>query len=415
MKLSIKICEVRYKKIDNREIYQFKLGQCGRYNDVDKDVVNDKIRLHHITFSNFTISSITVLHIAAYYGATYLVRVLLDCGANVNAKDGNGNAAMHFALAAIVRKKNFFRKTEQPQSDVSSQFEVLKLLTLAGANTDISIHCANFSGYNNMHYDYRPIYLAVVCGELDLVSTFIEYGTDMHFIDAFGHSLLNYAVEQKNHALVKLLLDNGANVNQRYNKKKVLECAIEHEMWYISFLLLMKKYYHDTAQTLPLLYRTMDLCIEEVLSEDLMMENLDNFTSTVVENDYLLEEELLKWESYLQSTYVPSHLKKELNNLCGPGVLEGIVKEGLDVAKKSLEDVVKSGINRFTDIMGKIEQCSIHLERPQSLDSILQTQCSLQQDEYTRNGLQTQYLPKQNENTKKSQSTWQLAAFFPWP
>ena len=70
-----------------KETYQFKLGQYGKYNDIYKDIVDGEIRPHHITFSNFTTSSITALHIAAYYGAIDLVKKLLEKKVDPNVED----------------------------------------------------------------------------------------------------------------------------------------------------------------------------------------------------------------------------------------------------------------------------------------------------------------------------------------
>jgi len=113
----------------------------------------------------------------------YLVRLLLDHGADVNARDYPClNSPLHFVCTA----------------------EIARLLLDAGAD----INARNKS-------DDAPIHTAAHAARTDVVQFFVNNGVDPDCRGYIGTTALHYASEKGSVETVQLLLDHGADPNAR--------------------------------------------------------------------------------------------------------------------------------------------------------------------------------------------------------
>ena len=120
---------------------------------------------------------------AAQAGKTRFVELLLNFGADLNSKSGNGKTALHFASA-------------------EGRIDTVKLLLHHG----IDINAKTQTGNNCLHY-------AVVNNRIAITKILISNSVEINTKGADGQTALHHASYEGNIEIMKLLLENGAKVN----------------------------------------------------------------------------------------------------------------------------------------------------------------------------------------------------------
>ena len=139
-----------------------------------------------VLFSGATVPASPVAD-AAMRGDIEAVRALLKDGADVNAAQGDGMTALHWAAEA---------------DDV----EMVGMLLYAGANLQGVTRLA----------DYTPLHLASKAGNERIVAQLLEAGADPSAHTTTGEvTPLHFAAASGSAASVEVLLDHGAGVNVR--------------------------------------------------------------------------------------------------------------------------------------------------------------------------------------------------------
>ncbi|MBI2402184.1 MAG: ankyrin repeat domain-containing protein [Gemmatimonadetes bacterium] len=123
---------------------------------------------------------------AAQRGDLETVRTLLQQGADVNAAQGDGMTALHWAA------KN---------GDVA----MLRVLLYAGANREAATRLGG----------YTPLHLASQEGASDAVRMLLEAGSNATAVTSTGASAIHFAAAAGQPDAIKALLERGANVNAR--------------------------------------------------------------------------------------------------------------------------------------------------------------------------------------------------------
>jgi ankyrin repeat protein len=114
------------------------------------------------------------------------VKLFLDSGMTPNAKD-------YFEYTALAHAANL------------GHAEIVKMLLEAGADANAK----------TKYYGRTPIILAALNGHLDVVKILINSGADVNHIGTDGVNALIFAVDGDNLQIAGALLDAGADVNRR--------------------------------------------------------------------------------------------------------------------------------------------------------------------------------------------------------
>ncbi|KAK9974613.1 hypothetical protein ABG768_022693 [Culter alburnus] len=132
----------------------------------------------------------TALHLAVIVDRSECVRALLWSGASAEIQERGGNTPLHLAVREL-------------------RTECVRELTSCTRTPPEHLSITNYAGVSALH-------LAVHRGNCDIIKMLLEAGADANQRDlGSGRSPLHWAVEGQRSAVVELLLNAGALVNQR--------------------------------------------------------------------------------------------------------------------------------------------------------------------------------------------------------
>ncbi|MFC1636429.1 ankyrin repeat domain-containing protein, partial [Planctomycetota bacterium] len=178
---------------------------------------------------------VTALHRAATNGHKDAVELLLEKGADTEAKDSFSRTALYYASE-------------------NGHIEIVKLLTAHGAdvntkdlNGQTPLDIAFSRGYKDIaalllsNGAKSSIHIAAWIGDLATIKTFLEEGIDVNKKDARNMNALHYAAREGHKEMVELLLANGAEINAgaSYNRTAA-QLAMENNHSDIVELLISK-------------------------------------------------------------------------------------------------------------------------------------------------------------------------------
>jgi len=153
----------------------------------------------------------TPLH-CAFIGNNYnCLRLLIDAGADVNARDYEENSLLCYALSSkFTSESNVFNDMtiniiEKPVDSEMSQILNKTEVDLSFKETNLHIHEEQQKTEDVMKIDAEKVN--------KLISLLIEKGAQINFKNKNGQSPLHVAVMQGNSELIKMLIENGAKIN----------------------------------------------------------------------------------------------------------------------------------------------------------------------------------------------------------
>lgn len=161
----------------------------------------------------------TALVVAARRGNLEIVKILLNAGADINAKTKYGDtsltAATHFCHPYIAEylieqgadvnaKNDGFGSTPLMLASECNDLEIVKTLIKKGAKIDEK----NKSGGTSLM-------AASAKGHGEIVQSLIRLGADVNLTESRGNDALQYAVYRGHLSVVKALLENGAMPNRK--------------------------------------------------------------------------------------------------------------------------------------------------------------------------------------------------------
>lgn len=157
----------------------------------------------------------TPLHYAALYGSVESTRILLDAGADANARNKAQNTPLIYAAYNFEKTKLLVEKGADVNAANSNQVRPLFVAESVhgnGATVRYLIeHGADVTARNSGGTDY--LQHAAQMSEPDIVRLMLEKGLDPHRSNIAGANALSYAVAHDEDGSAKMLIDAGSDVN----------------------------------------------------------------------------------------------------------------------------------------------------------------------------------------------------------
>ena len=146
----------------------------------------------------------TLLHFAARYGNSTTCELLLDAGADIHAKNVQGETPLFFSIDSCDTK-------------------TMQFLIDRGAEVQTRDNLGR-----------TPLYRAAGVGDLSMVGTLIAAGAELNAVDRDGNTPLHEATSQKHDEVIALLITAGADVTiknqQRMEPIQVIPWDLPQEM-----------------------------------------------------------------------------------------------------------------------------------------------------------------------------------------
>lgn len=163
---------------------------------------------------------LTPLHVASFMGRLQTVKILLEYGAEINAKTQEGATALYYAAQ-------------------ENQKEILQLLLEKGADIN-----------SQRSYGYAPLHVSALNGLVDICKILIENGADINIRSHNNSTPLYVATEHNKKETVEVLMENKADINLRgVNDLTVTELAASKPE-YAELLPIIEKH-ADKIKTAP--------------------------------------------------------------------------------------------------------------------------------------------------------------------
>ncbi len=159
-------------------------------------------------------NGMTPLMIAAAKGHVPVVKLLIAHGANVNARQPNGASVLDIALlgeqAINPHANQAYLKTPDKEG-INRKIRLIDLLLKAGAEVETDSYTLLMQGIKSA---VEP------GGSTRILQQLLDAGADVNQRPAWGKSILMLGIEsmkyRPNLEVVRLLLEKGANVNDRF-------------------------------------------------------------------------------------------------------------------------------------------------------------------------------------------------------
>jgi len=203
-------------------------------NDQDIEVIKTLIQaganIHHYVYENdlYEFFKPTVLYLAVVLGNIDIVELLLEKGADINAKNGGllYNQEMPLIIAASegdVKMVHYLLEhgatvdTYNPHSN--TVFEALYSSALFNAllSKDIPTIQLLLERECDKNLSLSSLHIAAITNELDTLKTLLENNEDIHSVDNLGLKAIYYAVHMHHPNALQMLIDHGANVNEPFD------------------------------------------------------------------------------------------------------------------------------------------------------------------------------------------------------
>ena len=174
----------------------------------------------------------TALHIAAFHGHESTVRLLLDRSANIQFKRATRSKALHNATSigheptvldrgAYIESRDYIGRTALHIAAFKEYLAIVKLLLDYGANIEAKNYVVwaelsvNMPNGCSVPSEWPALQVAAVRGYEAIIQMLIDRGADIEAQNSNGWTALFVAVLGGHEGTVRLLLNHGADLHSR--------------------------------------------------------------------------------------------------------------------------------------------------------------------------------------------------------
>jgi uncharacterized protein len=164
---------------------------------------------------NDSLMGFSALMAAALNGSAEQMKMLIDHGANVNYQSSDGTTALWLAVPNWDKTKLLLDKGADPNHKIHGYGVLVKLAAMPGTLDVIRLLIDKGADLKKSSPDNYVLYNAASSGDTSLVGFLIRSGLNVNDSVLIGDYPINNAEVFRTFATLKMLVENGANVNVR--------------------------------------------------------------------------------------------------------------------------------------------------------------------------------------------------------
>ena len=164
---------------------------------------------------NDTLNSYSALMAATLNGSVEQMKMLIDHGANVNYQSGDSTTALWLAVPDRDKTKLLLDHGADPNDTIDGYGVLVKMAGIPGTLDLFHLLIDKGADLKKMTSDNYLLYNAASSGDTAILGFIIRSGFNVNDSVSFGDYPINNAEAFRSFATLKMLVDNGANVNVR--------------------------------------------------------------------------------------------------------------------------------------------------------------------------------------------------------
>jgi ankyrin repeat protein len=164
---------------------------------------------------NDTLNGYSALMAATLNGSVEQMKLLIDHGANVNYQSGDSTTALWLAVPDRDKTKLLLDHGADPNHTIDGYGVLVKVAGIPGTLDLFRLLIDKGADLKKMTSDNYLMYNAAASGDTAILGFLIRSGFNVNDSVSFGDYPINNAEAFRSFATLKMLVDNGANVNVR--------------------------------------------------------------------------------------------------------------------------------------------------------------------------------------------------------
>jgi uncharacterized protein len=164
---------------------------------------------------NDSIMGFSALMAAALSGSAEQMKMLIDAGANVNYQSSDGTTALWLSVPDWDKTKLLLDKGADPNHKIHGYGVLVKVAAMPGTLDVIRLLVDKGADLKKSSADNYVLYNAASSGDTAIVGFLIRSGFNVNDSVAIGDYPVNNAEAFRSFNALKMLVENGANVNVR--------------------------------------------------------------------------------------------------------------------------------------------------------------------------------------------------------
>lgn len=194
--------------------------QSNKTSELFKAIRSGSIRELQLQLSNGadvndSLNSYSALMAATLSGSLEQMKILLDHGAKVNHQSGDGTTALWLAVPDYDKTKLLLDHGADPNHKIHGLGILVKLAAMPGTINLFHLLIDKGADLKKMAPDNWLMYNAAASADTAILGFIIRSGFNVNDSTAFGDYPINGAEFFRGFSTLKMLVDNGANVNAK--------------------------------------------------------------------------------------------------------------------------------------------------------------------------------------------------------